>query len=99
MADVELVIKISEKVYNALTHIEFDANLVTDEMRKSIANGKLLPKGHRGIVDLKSVQWAFDDAIVEDAMRTGQVRSTHNEIASILETVPTIIGADTESEV
>ena len=43
MADVELVIKISEKVYNALTHIEFDANLVTDEMRKSIANGTPLP--------------------------------------------------------
>ena len=43
MADVELVIKIPEKVYTALTHIEFDANLVTDEMRKSIANGTPLP--------------------------------------------------------
>lgn len=51
MADVELVIKISEKVYNALTHIEFDANLVTDEMRKSIANGAPLPKGHGRIID------------------------------------------------
>lgn len=39
MADIELVIKIPEKVYNALTHTEFDANLVVDEMRKSIANG------------------------------------------------------------
>ena len=41
-ADTEIVIKISEKVYNALTHTEFDANLVVDEMRKSIANGKPL---------------------------------------------------------
>lgn len=39
MADIELVIKIPEKVYNALTHTEFDANLVVGEMRKSIANG------------------------------------------------------------
>ena len=39
MADIELVIKISEKAYNALTHTEFDANLVVDEMRKSIAHG------------------------------------------------------------
>ena len=51
MTDVELVIKISEKVYNALTHIEFDANLVTDEMRKSIANGTPLPKGHGRLID------------------------------------------------
>ena len=64
-----------------------------------IAFGTLLPKGHRGIVDLKSVQWALDDAILEEAQRTGQVRATHDEIANILKTVPTIIGVDTESEV
>lgn len=39
MAYIDLVIKISEKVYTALTHTEFDATLVVDEMRKSIANG------------------------------------------------------------
>ena len=55
MADIELVIKIPEKVYNALTHIEFDANLVTDEMRKSIANGTPLPKGHGRVGDLDKV--------------------------------------------
>lgn len=65
---------------------------------QGIKNGTPLPKGHRGIVDLKIVQWAFDDAILEDAQRTGQVRATHNEIASILKTVPKIIEADTESE-
>lgn len=32
MADIELVIKIPEKVYKALTHTEFDANLVVDEL-------------------------------------------------------------------
>lgn len=48
---IELVIKISEKAYNALTHTEFDANLVVDEMRKAIANGIPLPKGHGRLID------------------------------------------------
>ena len=44
---MEIVIKISENVYKALAHTEFDANLVVNEMRKSIANGTPLPKqGH-----------------------------------------------------
>lgn len=51
MSDVELVIKIDEKAYNALTHAEFDANLVVNEMRKAIANGIPLPKGHGRLID------------------------------------------------
>ncbi len=47
---VELVIKIPEKTYNALTHTEFDANLVVDKMRKSIVSGTPLPKGHGRII-------------------------------------------------
>ena len=39
-----IVIDISEKAYNALTHTEFDANLVVDEMRKAIVNGTPLPE-------------------------------------------------------
>lgn len=40
---MKIVIDIPEKVYNALTHTEFNANLVVDEMRKAIANGTPLP--------------------------------------------------------
>lgn len=58
MADVELVIKISEKVYNALTHTEFDANLVVDKMRESIAKGTPLPEGHGNLID-------YDDLIAK----------------------------------
>jgi hypothetical protein len=47
---MELVIKIPEKVYNALTHTEFDANLVVDEMRKAIANGTPLPEHHGRLI-------------------------------------------------
>lgn len=37
------MIDIPNKIYNALTHTEFDANLVVDEMRKSIVHGTLIP--------------------------------------------------------
>ena len=97
MADIELVIKIPEEIYQHYKRIWQKRRGSIPE--SCIAFGTPLPKGHRGIVDLKSVQWAFDDAIVEDALSTGQVRATHNEIANILETVPKIIEADTaESE-
>ena len=48
---MEIVIKISEKVYEALAHTEFDASLVVNEMRKSIANGTPLPKSHGRLID------------------------------------------------
>lgn len=95
---MQIVIDISEDVYKATC----DGCMLPPDVREvvqGIKNGIPLPKGHRGIVDLKSVQWAFDGAIVEDAIRTGQARATHNEIANILETVPVIIEADAESEV
>ena len=41
---MKIVIDIPEKAYNALMHTEFDANLVVNEMRKSIANGTPLPE-------------------------------------------------------
>ena len=55
MADVELVIKIDEKAYNALTHAEFDANLVVDKMRKAIVNGTQLPKGYGTLKDFEKL--------------------------------------------
>lgn len=87
MAYVELVIKIPEKVYNALTHIEFDANLVTDEMRKSIANGTPLPKGHGALKDT--------DAILQELSLVSS-RPVKSQMYMI-EQAETIIEADTES--
>jgi len=95
---MQIVIDIPEETYKATCNgcmLPPDVENVV----QGIKNGTPLPKGHRGIVDLKSVQWAFDDAIVEDAIRTGQAKATHNEIANILETVPVIIEADAESEI
>lgn len=59
---IELVIKIPEKVYNAVTHIEFDANLVVNEMRNSISSGTPIPKGHGRVIDeskIKKCGWNF----------------------------------------
>lgn len=50
MADIELIIKIPKKVYNAVIHKEFDANLVVDEMRKSIVNGTPLDKHDEEVI-------------------------------------------------
>lgn len=100
---MQIVIDIDGDVYTRLFDNGIQDNeIATDdicEMARSLRRGTPLPIEHRGIVDLKSVQWAFDDAILEEALRTGQVRATHDEIARILKTVPTIINADkTESE-
>ena len=95
MADIELVIKISEKVYNALTHIEFDANLVTDEMRKSIANGTPLPKGHGRLKDID----AFITKVNADRKHSAYLRSwTADDVLNSLDAnyAPTIIEADKE---
>ena len=95
---MKLIIDISEEEYKRMIE-QSVFGIMLSVWKRAIKNGTPLHKGHRGIVDLKSVQWAFDDAILEEAQRTGQVRATHDEIASILETVPTIIEADTkESE-
>ena len=86
MADIELVIKISEKVYNALTHIEFDANLVTDEMRESIENGTLIPKGHGALKDADEMK-----------KRMGNLDG-FGMIGRCIDEFPTIIEADQDEE-
>jgi hypothetical protein len=92
MADIELVIKIPEKAYNALTHTEFDANLVVDEMRKAIANGTPLPKGHGELIDRKL-------ALSTDGLYEFHMYDDYVKMRNYLKSIPTIIKADkAESE-
>ena len=51
MADIELVVKMSEKDYKNC--IEYDA--LTSGIRKAIQKGILLPKGHGKIIDIDKV--------------------------------------------
>ena len=53
-----------------------------------------LPEKHNRLLDERSVQWAFNDAILDEAKITGKVRATWNEIYNILRTVPTVIEAE-----
>ena len=90
---MQLVIDIPGEIRKSI----FDGvycGILDDRVYKAIKNGVPLPEGHRGIVDLKEVQWAFDDAILAEAQRTGKVRASHNEIASILKSIPLLLEAD-----
>ena len=91
---MQIVIDIPEKVYNALTHTEFDANLVVDEMRKSIANGTPLPKGHGRLIDA--------DEIISEATKMMKYPANHKYMECVIahmKLAPTIIEADkAESE-
>lgn len=52
----------------------------------------LVPIEHRGrLLDEREVLWAFDDAILDEAERTGMVRATRNELCSVLDKVPTVL--------
>ena len=66
---MQIVIDIPEKVYNTLTHTEFDANLVVDKMRKSIVNGTPFPKGHGRLSDM--------DELVKKIVKEYGVNSIH----------------------
>lgn len=83
---IELVIKISEKSYNALTHTEFDANLVVNEMRKAIANGTPLPKGHGDLIYRKSAETIFKNArkALYEQSRKEQIKDFHTREMMLL---------------
>lgn len=67
MADVELVIKIPEKVYEARKK----KVCMLDEADIAIANGKPLPKGHGRLIDADALQedclWWETDLEVSNA--------------------------------
>ena len=55
MADIELVIKVSEELYNRFRHEYSDENLISkytnDAILDAFCNGTPLPKGHRDLFD------------------------------------------------
>lgn len=87
---MQIVIDISEKVYNALTHTEFNANLVVDEMRKAIANGAPFPKNHGRIIDESKITSVY----YHEETYKSTVRNYHTVIDGT--DAPTIIEADKE---
>ena len=43
------------------------------------------------LISDRELQWAFDDAILEEAELTGKVRATHEEVAKVIRSVRAII--------
>ena len=85
MADIELVVKIPEEIYESRYGEECDEKdcLIIDAFTYAIANGTPLPKGHGRIVDI--------DKVLEE------MRATRTyDIPFALERVKPIIEADEE---
>ena len=93
MGNIELVIKISEELYEAYKGrppMLGDAGM--DMIAQSIANGTPLPKGHKRLIeDDFDVGPVFD----ERGYRTGYRYVTQEDLNNKL----TIVPADTENEV
>lgn len=101
MADIELVIKIPEKVYNALMHAEFDANLVVDEMKKSIASGTPLPKGHGDLIDRSKLVVELECGIRAGNYEEGYEKYEHinsmDDCVDAVQYADTVLEADKEA--
>lgn len=96
-----IVIDIPEKTYSALTHTEFDANLVVNEMRKAIVNGKPLPEHYGRLGDLDDLEAEMINGIRAGNYEEGYEEYAHiNDMDDCIECVkyaPTIIeGSDSE---
>ena len=84
MADIELVIKISEDEYQMCKSCLGDADCI----ERAIANGTPLPKGHGMLKDVDNIKTAFPSG---EYVRTESVRAT-------IDHEDTIIEADKENE-
>ena len=95
---MQIVIDIPRKVYDALKHMDFDANLVVDEMRKSIANGTPLPKGHGRLGDLDALEKEIINGIkagnYEEGYETFANINNMDDCVECVKYAPTIIKAD-----
>ena len=80
MADIELVIKIPEEIYES-SKKECDENdsLIIDTFTYAIGNGTPLPKGHGRLIDADVLVDGFED---------------NYEFCEVVNATPTIIEAD-----
>lgn len=101
MTDVELVIRIPEKVYDALTHAEFDANLVVNEMKKSIVSGTPLLKGHGDLIDRSKLVVELECGIRAGNYEEGYEKYAHinsmDDCVDAVQYADTIVEADKET--
>ena len=90
MADIELVIKIPQKVYKAIC----DKNALgcdIGDIKNMIRNGTPLPKGHGRLIDADEI-----DNNIYDLTRSMDLN--YGQISEVVDTAPTIIEKDDEVE-
>ena len=90
MADIELVMKIPEEVYNKLPEAELGSNIIEDVL-EAVENGTVLPKGHGELIDRDKIEYL---KAIHDA-KYGHI-SWIDAIEKIKHSAPTIIEADKE---
>lgn len=92
MADIELVIKISEDLYNGIERRDcaLETEYVCDELMKAVDNAIPLPKGHGRLIDIDDML----DFFGYDAF--GEVE--RGNIEFYIETQGAIIEVDKEDE-
>jgi len=90
---MKIVIDIPEKTYSALTHTEFDANLVVNEMRKAIVNGKPLPEKHGRLIDADELKSMSYEVLVDtdNPNRSDGLSACNGLVEDDIDLAPTII--------
>ena len=82
MADIELVIKIPEEIYNTLDLYGYAGARTYEEVIDAIKNGKKLPKGHGTLKDVDNIKTAFPSG---EYVRTESIRATIDHEETIIE--------------
>jgi len=92
---MEIVIKIDDNIYKSIKNNGCIYEEENEEVALSIIGGTPLPKGHGRLIDLEEVRDRYVNIIKVSNSELENLRM----LAEILDTSPTIIEADTESEV
>lgn len=94
MSDIELVIKIPEDEYNIAKYGQY-GNINVDIVRKALAHGTPLPKGHGDLKDISKIDYQLGCFVSSE----GEPIPIIHKIATIemiRDWLPTIIEADRE---
>lgn len=100
MKDIELIIKISEEIYNHTQEYEVGGfNQENDtKLFMAIKNGKPLPKGHGRLGDLDIIKKEMQNYHDDCAKTSKYTRLGFETAMAVVEDAHTIIPTDTESE-
>lgn len=96
MADIELVIKIPEEIYQEAVKSGY-SHLYDEVVANAVADGTILPKGHGRLGDLGKIQ-SMARKKAEDCFPEGRYdygyRKALFDFAKDIDDAPTIIAAD-----